>query len=65
MVGLLRGQGHTLAEIRGYTLRQAQGFLDLGFDFQRLTLKNASNATRAAYHADKAAYRKFMKSLDG
>lgn len=56
--------GHSLKEIRHYSLRQVQGFVEL--IHAREKLDNALRVTlmRAAYHLDGKKWKSFMRGLE-
>ena len=55
--------GHRLADIRTYTMKQLQGFVELAMSHDRIKLESMGSMNRAAYHADKKQWVQVMKEL--
>jgi hypothetical protein len=60
-VGNLIANGHTLTEIRKYTLRQALSFAALINNRRVMDMVSSAISHRLAYHADPKEFTKFLK----
>lgn len=56
--------GHRLQEIKRYTLRQMDGFVELANLDRKYRLESIMNGMRAAYHAGAKGWRNIMKTLN-
>jgi hypothetical protein len=63
-VAILLSAGHRLADIRTYTLRQLQGFVELATTNYRTRLQSYGSMTRAAVNADKKQWIQVLKEMD-
>jgi hypothetical protein len=63
-VAILLSAGHRVADIRTYTLRQLQGFVELAMTHYLSRLQSYGSMTRAAVNADKKQWVKVLKEME-
>ena len=58
------GCGHSLRDIRQYTLRQVQGFVMLAKKYQTMREVGLGSMVRAGFHATGKQWKEMLKELD-
>lgn len=58
------GYGHSLRDIREYTLRQVQGFVKLGKQYEQMREVGLGSMMRAGFHATAKQWKEMLKELD-
>ena len=56
--------GHRIGDIRGYTLQQLSGFVELAGRYKRLQIKDAMIAVRVGFGAEQKDWKQIMKDLE-
>lgn len=63
MAALIR-EGHAFSEVRRYSLRQVQAFLDLALREKKEDCAASLITQRVAYHASPENFEKYRKTLE-